>query len=389
MPAAPVVRRSGVAFTVVVSVVMVFGACLMALVLMMSSAPSALVVGVVLAAAPVAPLIACFVWLDRYEPEPRSLLLLGLGWGAFVATSSALVLQIVGEFAFQAPRRRSPAPSSRRSRRRRPRGCSSCCCSGSVATSSTASSTASSTPAWSASGSPSPRTSSTSRRRTSAATASRRHRRRGHAVRDPGGVQPVRAPAVHRVHRHRHRDRGRQPQAGRSGSSRRWSATCSRSAPTPRGTARCSSAAARRFVLTYLFVMVPGVPPDRGLRDLGPSPGGPGAHRGAHRLRPARVHRPRRDPVAGAAPGPPGGPPPRPGRRRARGHGRRWRRTSSRRSSSASCTAVTSAARAPRTSPSAGSSFVDAMRQLRPGVVWPSTAGRNAAAVAFPAGGGQ
>ena len=104
MPAAPVTRRSGVAFTIVVSVVMFLGACLMALVLLMSSAPGALVVGVVLAAGPVAPLIACFVWLDRYEPEPRSLLLLGLGWGAFVATSSALVLQIAGEFAFEAPR---------------------------------------------------------------------------------------------------------------------------------------------------------------------------------------------------------------------------------------------------------------------------------------------
>jgi len=103
MPAAPVARRSGVAFTVVVSVVMFVGACVMALALLMSSAPGALVVGAVLAAVPVAPLIACFVWLDRYEPEPRSLLLLGLGWGAFVATSSALVLQIVGEFAFQAP----------------------------------------------------------------------------------------------------------------------------------------------------------------------------------------------------------------------------------------------------------------------------------------------
>jgi len=103
MPAAPVARRSGVAFTIVVSVVMFVGACVMALALLMSSAPGALVVGAVLAAVPVAPLIACFVWLDRYEPEPRSLLLLGLGWGAFVATSSALVLQIVGEFAFEAP----------------------------------------------------------------------------------------------------------------------------------------------------------------------------------------------------------------------------------------------------------------------------------------------
>ncbi|HEY5419686.1 MAG TPA: PrsW family glutamic-type intramembrane protease, partial [Marmoricola sp.] len=104
MPAAPVARRSGLAFTIVVSVVMFVGACVMALVLLMSSAPGALVVGVVLAAGPVAPLIACFVWLDRYEPEPRSLLLLGLGWGAFVASSSALLLQIAGEFAFEAPR---------------------------------------------------------------------------------------------------------------------------------------------------------------------------------------------------------------------------------------------------------------------------------------------
>ena len=104
MPAAPVVRRSGAAFTIVVSVVMFLGACLMALVLVLSSAPGALVVGVLLAALPVAPLIACFLWLDRYEPEPRSLLILGLGWGAFVATSSALVLQVAGEFAFQAPK---------------------------------------------------------------------------------------------------------------------------------------------------------------------------------------------------------------------------------------------------------------------------------------------
>jgi hypothetical protein len=36
-----------------------------------------------------------------------------------------------------------------------------------------------------------------------------------------------------------------------------------------------------------------------------------------------------------------------------------------------------------------GQYFVDAMRELRPGVVWPSTAGRHAATVGFPAGGGQ
>lgn len=87
-------RRSSVAFTVSVSVVLVLGALVIALVLLLSGAPTALVVGAVLAALPVGPLVAIFMWLDRYEPEPRLLLLLALGWGAFVATSVALVLQL-------------------------------------------------------------------------------------------------------------------------------------------------------------------------------------------------------------------------------------------------------------------------------------------------------
>lgn len=109
MPAAPVARRSGTAFTVVVAIAVFLGACAMALVLVLSDAPRALVIGVLLAALPVGPLIACYLWLDRYEPEPRNLLLLGLGWGAFVATSTALVLQLVGEFAFRAPQSFSAA----------------------------------------------------------------------------------------------------------------------------------------------------------------------------------------------------------------------------------------------------------------------------------------
>ena len=86
-------RRNSAVFTIFVSVLMLLGAGLMALVLALSGAPGALVIGVVLAALPVGPLVGAYMWLDRYEPEPRSLLLLGLGWGAFVATSGALVLQ--------------------------------------------------------------------------------------------------------------------------------------------------------------------------------------------------------------------------------------------------------------------------------------------------------
>jgi hypothetical protein len=61
-------RRSYAAFTIVVTVVMLLGAAGMGLVLLLSGAPGALVVGLVLALLPVAPLIWVYMWLDRYEP---------------------------------------------------------------------------------------------------------------------------------------------------------------------------------------------------------------------------------------------------------------------------------------------------------------------------------
>jgi protease PrsW len=94
-------RRSSTAFTIVVTVVMLVCAAAMGLLLLLSGAPGALVTGLLLALVPVGPLIAVYMWLDRYEPEPRSLLLLGLGWGAFVATSGALVLQLFDTLIFE------------------------------------------------------------------------------------------------------------------------------------------------------------------------------------------------------------------------------------------------------------------------------------------------
>jgi RsiW-degrading membrane proteinase PrsW (M82 family) len=92
-----------VVFTVLVTVAMLAGAAVMALVLVGSGAPGALVVGTLLAVVPVAPLVGVFLWLDRYEPEPRSLILTALGWGALVATTAALVLQTLDKFAFGRP----------------------------------------------------------------------------------------------------------------------------------------------------------------------------------------------------------------------------------------------------------------------------------------------
>ncbi len=51
-----------------------------------------------LAALPVGPVVAVYLWLDRYEPEPKLLLAYALLWGAFVATIAALVVQGIGGF---------------------------------------------------------------------------------------------------------------------------------------------------------------------------------------------------------------------------------------------------------------------------------------------------
>lgn len=61
-----------------------------------------LVTGVVLAAIPVFPVIAAFLWLDRYEAEPRSLLAFAFAWGAAVATLGALVVNTASLAAIQA-----------------------------------------------------------------------------------------------------------------------------------------------------------------------------------------------------------------------------------------------------------------------------------------------
>ncbi len=50
----------------------------------------ALLVGVVAAVLPVPVLVACFLWLDRYEPEPLKYLIFCFVWGAFVSTAISL-----------------------------------------------------------------------------------------------------------------------------------------------------------------------------------------------------------------------------------------------------------------------------------------------------------
>ncbi|KAB2809213.1 PrsW family intramembrane metalloprotease [Pimelobacter simplex] len=92
----PAVRRNSVAFTVVVAVAVALGALLTLLVLALAGAPTIVLLATALAALPVGPVVAAYLWLDRYEPEPRVLLASGLAWGAFVATMAAIVIQGLG-----------------------------------------------------------------------------------------------------------------------------------------------------------------------------------------------------------------------------------------------------------------------------------------------------
>jgi RsiW-degrading membrane proteinase PrsW (M82 family) len=90
--------RGNAVFTVVVTASVLLCAVPMMLIVAASSAPRVTVAAALLAAVPVGPLIACLLWLDRYEPEPRRLLVGGLLWGVFVATAIALLLEGVGGF---------------------------------------------------------------------------------------------------------------------------------------------------------------------------------------------------------------------------------------------------------------------------------------------------
>ncbi|WP_067434278.1 PrsW family intramembrane metalloprotease [Nocardioides jensenii] len=94
----PARRHESLVFTIVVSAVAALAAVPMAVLLALSGEGTSVVLAALFALVPVGPLIGCYLWLDRYEPEPKTLLALGLAWGAFVSTLLALIVQGVGGF---------------------------------------------------------------------------------------------------------------------------------------------------------------------------------------------------------------------------------------------------------------------------------------------------
>src|SRR4051812_37886189 len=71
-----------------------------------------LIVGLSAAILPVPVLVGCFLWLDRYEPEPSRYLVFCFAWGSAVATPGALGVNQSGGRVFHPPRP-PPPPGAR------------------------------------------------------------------------------------------------------------------------------------------------------------------------------------------------------------------------------------------------------------------------------------
>jgi RsiW-degrading membrane proteinase PrsW (M82 family) len=86
----PVVRRWGQIGAMLVG----FGTCalVMAAAVGASVGVQAALLGLVLAVLPLGVVVPAFLWLDRFEAEPKRMLLFAFAWGALVAAAGALVI---------------------------------------------------------------------------------------------------------------------------------------------------------------------------------------------------------------------------------------------------------------------------------------------------------
>ncbi|WP_305787576.1 PrsW family intramembrane metalloprotease [Symbioplanes lichenis] len=73
-------------------IIVFIAACSVAMLVILgfSNGPTGLAIGLVAAMLPVPVLVSCFLWLDRYEPEPVRYLVFCFTWGAAVATLVAI-----------------------------------------------------------------------------------------------------------------------------------------------------------------------------------------------------------------------------------------------------------------------------------------------------------
>src|SRR3954452_8018483 len=79
-------RNQGVLIGIVIAVVFAIAGLVIFGIVAKSTGAGGFTWGLVFAFVPVIPVIALYLWLDRYEPEPTRYIVFALCWGAFIAT---------------------------------------------------------------------------------------------------------------------------------------------------------------------------------------------------------------------------------------------------------------------------------------------------------------
>jgi RsiW-degrading membrane proteinase PrsW (M82 family) len=92
-------QRRGVLATVLALVVLGICGLLVLGILVFSVGAGGVIVGALGALLPVGPVVAAFLWMDRWEPEPPRVLLVAFLWGACFAALAALILNSSAELA--------------------------------------------------------------------------------------------------------------------------------------------------------------------------------------------------------------------------------------------------------------------------------------------------
>jgi RsiW-degrading membrane proteinase PrsW (M82 family) len=85
-------RNQGILIGVIVAVAFAIAGLGIFAIVAKSTGAGGFMWGLVFAFIPVIPVIALYLWLDRYEPEPAKYILVALGWGAFIATLAAIFI---------------------------------------------------------------------------------------------------------------------------------------------------------------------------------------------------------------------------------------------------------------------------------------------------------
>ena len=85
-------RNQGILIGIVVAVVFAIAGLVIFGIVAKSTGAGGFTWGLVFAFVPVIPVIALYLWLDRYEPEPTKYILFALCWGAFIATLVAIFI---------------------------------------------------------------------------------------------------------------------------------------------------------------------------------------------------------------------------------------------------------------------------------------------------------